>query len=194
MRAIVTGRIKSLVSPAKSVKIGPKEVAMAGRVVWFALVLALVLALGAAPPALAGPQRDGVAAFHRQDYAAALAIFGPLAARGDARAQAYLGLMYANGYGVPQNYIEAASWLRLASEQGYASAQYLLGLMYDKGQGVPQDYVQAYKWLDLAVARARGRERNDWVRIRDAVASKLSLAQRTEAQALAITWQARRGH
>jgi TPR repeat protein len=162
---------------------------MAGRI----LGCAIVLALGATGLAMAGPPRDGVAAFHRQDYAAALAVFGPLAARGNARAQAYLGFMYANGYGVPQNFIEAANWLRLASEQGYAGAQYLLGLMYDKGQGVPQDYVQAYKWLDLAVARATGRERYDWVRIRDAVASKLSLAQRTEAQALAIEWQAQRG-
>jgi TPR repeat protein len=162
---------------------------MAGRIALYALVLALV----ATCPAMAGSSQDGVAALRRHDYAAAIAIFGPLAGRGDARAQTYLGFMYANGYGVPQNYIEAANWLRLASERGYARAQYALGLMYDKGHGVPQDYVQAYKWLDLAVARATGRERDDWVRIRDAVASKLSLAQRTEAQALAIEWQAQRG-
>ncbi len=165
---------------------------MSARRIFCAFVL-LVLALAATGPATAGPPQNGVAAFHRQDYATALAIFGPLAARGDARAQAYLGYMYANGYGVPQNYIEAANWLRLASEQGYPGAQYSLGLMYDKGQGVPQDYVEAYKCLDLAVAAATGRERYDWVRIRDAVASKLSLAQRTEAQALAIAWRTRRG-
>jgi len=167
---------------------------MAGRRVLCARVLcALFLALVAACPAMAGPSEDGIAAFRRQDYATAVAKFAPLAERGDARAQAYLGFMYANGYGVPQNYIKAANWLRLASEQGYASAQYWLGLMYDKGQGVPQDYILAYKWLDLAVARATGRERDDWVRIRDAVASKLSLAERTKAQALAIEWQAQRG-
>jgi hypothetical protein len=65
----------------------------------------------------------------------------------------------------------------------------MLGLMYDKGQGVPQDYVEAYKWLDLAVGRANGRMREDWVRIRDAVASKLSLVQITEGQRLAIEWR-----
>jgi hypothetical protein len=162
---------------------------MAGRRALCVLVLVLV----ATCRAMAGPSQDGVAAFRRQDYAAAVAIFGRLAERGDARAQAYIGFMYANGYGVPQNYIEAASWLRLASEQGNAGAQYLLGLMYDKGQGVPQDYVQAYKWLDLAVAGATGRDRDDWVRIRNAIASKLSLAQRTKAQELAIAWQAQRG-
>jgi uncharacterized protein len=153
---------------------------------------ALVLALAAVCPALAGSARDGVAAFRRQDYATAVAVLGPLGERGDPVAQTYLGFMYANGYGVPQNYIEAANWLRLASEQGNPDAQYLLGLMYNKGQGVPQDYVEAYKWLDLAVAQANGRQRDDWVRIRNAIASKLSLAQRTRAQALAIAWQAQR--
>jgi hypothetical protein len=90
---------------------------------------------------------------------------------------------------VPQNYIEAAGWYRRAGEQGHATAQYMLGLMYDKGQGVPQDYVEAYKWLDLAVGRASGRMRDDWVRIRDAVASKLSLMQVTEGQRRALEWR-----
>jgi uncharacterized protein len=161
---------------------------MAGR----RLLLATVLTLAAICPATAGSALDGVAAFRRQDYATAIAVLGPLAERGNPTAQTYLGFMYANGYGLPQNYIEAANWLRLASERGNAEAQYLLGLMYNKGQGVPQDYVEAYKWLDLAVAQANGRRRDDWNRIRNAVASKLSLAQRTRAQALALTWQALR--
>jgi uncharacterized protein len=162
---------------------------MAGRRV----LCVVVWALTATCPAIAGPLQDGAAAFRRQDYAAAVAIFGPLAERGDPRAEAYLGFMYANGYGVPQNYIEAAAWLRAASERGDATAQFWLGLMYDKGQGVPQNYVEAYKWLDLAVARASGRDRDDWIRIRNAIASKLSLAQRTKAQALALEWQVQRG-
>lgn len=148
----------------------------------------MVLSLLSIGPALAG-SRDGVAAFQRQDYARAFRIFVPLAERGEAVAQTYLGYMYADGYGVPRNYILAAAWLRAASERGYGPAQYMLGLMYDKGQGVPQNYVQAYKWLDLAVATARGRQRDDWVRIRDAVGTKLSLEQRTKAQAMALGWR-----
>ena len=58
--------------------------------------------------------------------------------------------------------------------------------MYDKAQSVPQDYVTAYALLNLAVAGAAGPEREPWARIRDAVASKLSLAQRTEAQQMAF--------
>jgi hypothetical protein len=150
---------------------------------------AILLALVAIIPAAAGSFQNGMAAFHRDDYLAAARIFGPLAEAGDARAQAILGYMYAAGRGVPQNYIEAAGWYRRAGEQGHATAQYMLGLMYDKGQGVPQDYVEAYKWLDLAVGRASGRMRDDWVRIRDAVASKLSLMQVTEGQRRALEWR-----
>jgi uncharacterized protein len=156
------------------------------------VLAALALTLTAGSSAMAASAQDGVAALRRQDYGKALAILGPLGQRGNATAQAYLGYMYANGYGLPQNYIEAATWLRLASEQGDPEAQYFLGLMYNKGQGVPQDYVEAYKWLDLAVAQARGRQRDDWVRIRNAIATKLSLAQRTQAQALVMAWLARR--
>ncbi|MGH6794198.1 MAG: tetratricopeptide repeat protein, partial [Methylocella sp.] len=76
-------------------------------------------------------------------------------------------------------------WYRCASQQGFPAAQYMLGLMYDKGQGVPQNYVMAYALLDRAVAGA-GRERERWVRIRDAIASKLSLIERLRGQQLAF--------
>jgi uncharacterized protein len=156
------------------------------------VLVALVLVLLAGGSAFAASAQDGVAALRREDYVKALAILGPLGRGGNATAQTYLGYMYANGYGLPQNYIEAANWLRLASEQGFPEAQYLLGLMYNKGQGVPQDYVEAYKWLDLAVAQAHGRQRDDWARIRNAIATKLSLEDRTRAQALVMAWFARR--
>ena len=150
---------------------------------------ALLLVLVAITPAVAGAYQNGMAALAQQDYVAAARIFGPLAQAGDPRAQAILGYLFANGRGVPQNYIESATWYRRASDQGDANAQYMLGLMYDKGHGVPQNYVEAYKWLDLAVGRASGRTRDDWVRIRDAVASKLSLVQITEGQRLALEWR-----
>jgi hypothetical protein len=153
------------------------------------IVGAALLAFVAVAPVAAASFQSGIAAFHREDYAAAVRILGPLAEAGDARAQAILGYMFANGRGVPQNYIQSAGWYRRASEQGHPTAQYMLGLMYDKGQGVPQDYVEAYKWLDLAVGRASGRLRDDWRLIRDAVASKLSLVQITEGQRLALEWR-----
>jgi TPR repeat protein len=138
-----------------------------------------------ANPAAADGLRNGIRAFAAHDYITAARIFTDLAPLGDARAQTYLGYMFANGKGVPQNYMVAAGWYRCASQQGFPAAQYMLGLMYDKGQGVPHDYVIAYALLDLAVAGA-GPEREHWVRIRDAVASKLSLIERVRAQQLSF--------
>jgi TPR repeat protein len=66
--------------------------------------------------------------------------------QGDAREQYNLGVLYANGQGVPQDYKQAAKWYQKAAEQGIANAQYNLGYMYANGQGVPQDYKQAAKW------------------------------------------------
>jgi TPR repeat protein len=113
----------------------------------------------------------------------------PLAARGDSEAQTIVGLMFARGQGVPQNFVAAVSWYHRASAQGNSYAQFLLGLMYDKGHGVPQNAVEAYKWLDLAVAGAGKRERPAWARIRDAVATKLTEAELHDAQQLALQWR-----
>jgi len=111
-----------------------------------------------------------------------------VAASGNARALGRLGFRYENGLGVPQNYIAAADLYLRAAEQGDAFAQSRLGLSYDKGHGVPLDYILAYKWLNLATARAPRRERDFYQRLRDAVASKMSLAQVVEGQRLALAW------
>jgi TPR repeat protein len=37
---------------------------------------------------------------------------------GDADAQVHLGIAYALGQGVPQDYVEAVSWYRKAADQG----------------------------------------------------------------------------
>ena len=58
------------------------------------------------------------------------------AERGEAWAQYNLGVSYANGEGVVQNYVEAVKWYRKAAEQGYAQAQFNLALMYARGGGV----------------------------------------------------------
>ena len=72
--------------------------------------------------------------------------------QGDPDAQSNLGAMYANGWGVPQDYAQAVVWYRQAGERWNAGAQRNLGLMYEHGQGVPQDYVSAHMWLNLAAA------------------------------------------
>lgn len=111
-------------------------------------------------------------------------------ASGSARALGRLGFRYEHGFGVPQNYIAAADLYRRAAERGDAFAQSRLGLSYDKGHGVPQDFILSYKWLDLAAARGTRRERDFYLRLRDAVAQKMSLEQVTEGQRLALIWAA----
>ncbi len=154
------------------------------------VVCAAVIMLAATISSYAESLARGNAAFVRGDYNKAARELVPLAERGNPRAQAMLGFMYATGQGVPQNYDAASYWYRLSAEQGDTTAQYLLGLAYDKGQGVPLDEVAAYKWLNLAASRAPKRVRDDFARLRNAVASKMSRGQIAEGQWYAVRWPA----
>ena len=64
--------------------------------------------------------------------------------------QLWLGNLFTNGEGVPQDYVQAATWWRKAAEQGFAFAQFGLGNLFTNGQGVPQDYTQAAAWYRKA--------------------------------------------
>jgi TPR repeat protein len=130
----------------------------------------------------------GTAAYSRGDYVRAVAALSAPALRGNARAQGLLGFMYENGFGVPQAYDAAADLYQRAAVQGDPFAQSRLGLIYDKGHGVPQDVVLSYKWLNLAAAHAAKRERDYYLRLRNAVASKMSSDQIVEGQRLALFW------
>ena len=105
-----------------------------------------------------------------------------------ARADALLGFKYEHGLGVPQSFEVAADLYLRAAEQGDPTGQFFLGLMYDKGHGVWQDGILAYKWLNLAAARAPARYREQYLRIREAVASKMTPDQLYMGQELAIQW------
>jgi TPR repeat protein len=65
---------------------------------------------------------------------------------GNTDAEFYIGVLYEEGKGVPQDYVQAAAWYRKAADQGNANAQFALGAHYRRGQGVPQDYTQAAFW------------------------------------------------
>jgi len=73
-----------------------------------------------------------------------------LAEQGNADAQLRLGLMYANGKGVPENDAEAVKWYHKAAEQGNAIAQSRLGYMYEYGNGVARNVAEAVKWYRKA--------------------------------------------
>jgi uncharacterized protein len=143
-----------------------------------------VLLMASVPVAQAGsPGLHGIAGGNDDD---AVRRIMARAHRGDAHAQAMLGFMYANGRGVPQSYDVAVDWYQRSAHQGDPDGQYLLGLMYDKGFGVDADVVKAYKWLNLAAAHAPLRNREDFLRVRDAVASKMTREQLGLAQRLTV--------
>jgi hypothetical protein len=151
----------------------------------------MVMALGAVDVAAAASPHDGVVLYKREGRGSVSSIF-QLAAQGNPSAQVRLGFMYAVGQGVPQNPGEAAYWYQRAAEQGDDRAQYLLGLSYDKGHGVPHDLVIAHKWLNLSASRARGDVREHRVRVRDAIASRMTFGQIAQAEQLALQWYPQR--
>jgi uncharacterized protein len=158
-----------------------------------ALILIAIASVSLAWPSIGNSYSfsAGKIAFGRGNYVEAARQLGPAARQGNAGAQAMLGFLFEHGLGVPQNYHLAAAWYTRAAEQGDATAQYSLGLLYDKGFGVPRDEVLAYKWLNLGAARASARQREYYLSIRDAVASKMTLPGIAEGQSLATEWMHR---
>lgn len=84
------------------------------------------------------------------DWATVYTNIQPLAAQGNAEAQAWLGSLYRDGHHVARDAVEGARWARLSAMQGNADAQYTMGDLYARGDGVPQDDVLAHIWLELA--------------------------------------------
>ena len=142
-------------------------------------VLLLSLFLGAS--SYSADFNKGLTAAQSGDFATALKEWKPLAEKGDVDAQTNLGLMYQNGWGVPQDDKEAVYWYKLAAEQGDAKAQYNLGIMYDVGEGVIKDYVYAHMWGNIA--SMNGNDKGET--LRGYVAEKMTSSQIEEAQRLA---------
>ena len=69
-------------------------------------------------PIYADDFQDGLDAFGRKDYKTAFEKLKPLAEQGDAEAQYNLGVMYDQGLGVTQDYIEAYKWHSIAYASG----------------------------------------------------------------------------
>ncbi len=110
-------------------------------------LVVILLLVSLIDPVSSAPLEDAVAAAHRGEYAVARQLLGPLAEKGDARAQFNIGYLYANGWGVERDYAEAIKWYRKAADQGLAIAQHFLGMAYGNGDGVTPDPVEAARWI-----------------------------------------------
>ena len=114
------------------------------------IIQVLLFSLSLSISSYAADFNKGVIAAQNGDWETALKEWKPIAEEGNAAAQFNLGLMYQNGYGVPQDYKESVYWYRLAAEQGEADSQYNLGVMYERGYGVSQDDKEAVNWYRLS--------------------------------------------
>src|SRR5687767_6315820 len=109
--------------------------------------LLLGLAIGALSlPAAAQSVRAGIDAWQKGDTAGAVAIWRPLADKGDADAAFNLGQAYRLGKGVPLDLAQAQGWLERAARKGHVDAQSTLGLLlFQNG-----NRVSAMRWLKAA--------------------------------------------
>ena len=124
------------------------------------LTIAFLLFTFSAFTSWAGDFQKGMSAYKSGDYTTAIKEFAALAEQGDAKAQSNLGVMYANGQGVPQEYKQAVKWYTKAAEQGMAEAQNRLAAMYHNGEGVPQDYKQVVRWFTKAAEQGNATAQN----------------------------------
>jgi uncharacterized protein len=95
--------------------------------------IAFISAMSLSAPVAA--KESGFEAYESGRFEEAFEALLPLAKRGDANAQFVVGLLYANGQGVEQNFYEAAKQYRQAGEQGHAGAQVNLGSLFENCYG-----------------------------------------------------------
>ena len=112
----------------------------------FRMLAAIGATLVLATPAQAESVRAGVEAWQKGDHAAAIAIWGPLAAKGDADAAFNLGQAYRLGKGAPINLARAQTLFEQAARQGHIDAATTLGiLLFQNG-----NRTAAMRWLRTA--------------------------------------------
>lgn len=75
----------------------------------------------------------------------------PAARSGNADAEELIGVMYALGLGVEQDYRRAFEWYLRSAMKGHPGAQSGVGWYYEVGLGMPApDLVRAYLWYVLS--------------------------------------------
>ncbi len=152
----------------------------------FVLAVALVLGLAAAgltPAGAAWADRgDGAVPDRLDRKAEAFRTWLPRALRGSAHAQFQLGATFLTGRSEPEDFAEAARWLKMSAQQGNPRAQNGLGILYAKGLGVRRNFLEAYVWFDLAAERfEHGLRREQALELREMVRGFMSPEQLIEA-------------
>lgn len=122
--------------------------------------------------------QDGVDAYNRGEYAAALAEFRDLADKGVVIAYTNLGYMHALGEGVEQDLETAADWFLKAAQAGSVGAQMTVGSLFFHGEGVERNLPLAYGWFNVAATNGR----SDALDYMSVVLDRMSFDEAEEAQ------------
>jgi TPR repeat protein len=84
-------------------------------------------------------------------FSEARAALWPAARSGNAEAEELIGVMYAMGLGVEQDYQRAFEWYLRSAMKGHPGAQSGVGWYYEVGLGMPSvDLTRAYMWYVLS--------------------------------------------
>ncbi|MEM1302879.1 MAG: tetratricopeptide repeat protein [Pseudomonadota bacterium] len=84
-------------------------------------------------------------------FAEARDALWPAARSGNAEAEELIGVMYALGLGVEQDFTRAFEWYLRSAMKGHAGAQSGVGWYYEVGLGMPEpDLTRAYMWYKLS--------------------------------------------
>lgn len=119
----------------------------------FRTVAALAVAASLLPAAAWADVRDGVNAWSRGDYAAAVRQWQGPAAKGDADAQFNMGQAAKLGRGMPKDMARAEDWFHKAARQGHARAADNYGiLLFQTGR-----QSEALPWLNASADRGEPR-------------------------------------
>lgn len=95
--------------------------------------------------------------FNSLEYDKSLNFYLKAIEKGNTSAYSRVGWMYFYGFGINQDYLEAAKWYHKSAEQGDDESQQVLGYMYNHGLGLPQDLSEALKWYKKSAAKG-----NSW--------------------------------
>jgi hypothetical protein len=123
---------------------------------------------------------------------------------GDPKAQCDLGMNYANGNGVPQDFAASVTWFRKAAEQGDANAQLRLGMSFLEGKGTNKDLNEAIKWFYKAAGHVPDKQENpDQTIWRGTIIKKLvtldgetfnnARVEKVEPDGISITYESEKG-
>ena len=156
-RARMTRRTKRMALPvqkaAERLQAAALLVATGLAGVFMSPSLAASSAVAAPAQAQTSGFAEAVALYQAGRYAEALQVARALALKGNAEAQAMMGVLLEHGRGTKKNLEEAASWYEKAARSGHVGAMFALAMMHLNGRLGRKDLGAAIRWAKQAAEK-----------------------------------------